>query len=91
MTFRIVTDSPRGNLAVNRATCEHFINQSRAGNHWPCFRCPFVKRLCDNDFWAPMYACPHGIGYFDPYDPDRDSLHFSFDVPKRKDTDCLKP
>ncbi len=82
MTFHFATDSPRGNLAVNRATCEHFISQIRTGNHWPCFRCPFVKRLYANDCSAPMYVCPHGMGYFHPYDPDMDNLHFSFDRPQ---------
>jgi hypothetical protein len=82
MTFHIVTDSPRGNLAVNRATCEHFISQSRSGNHWPCFRCPFAKPLRDVNSLALMYVCPHGVGYFSPYDPDNDNLHFRFDVPK---------
>lgn len=92
MTFHIITDSPSGNLAVNRATCERFISQSRAGNnHWPCFRCPFAKPLRDVTYSALIYACPHGMGYFDSYDSDNDNLHFRFDVLKRKDTDCLKP
>ena len=82
MTFNSVTDSPSGNLAVNRATCERFISQSRAGNHWPCVKCPFAKRLRDVISFAPMYACPHGAGYFSPYDPDNDNLYFRFDVPK---------
>lgn len=88
MTFRIVADSPNGNLSVNRATCEHFISQSLAGNHWPCFRCPFAKRLRDVIYPAPMYVCPHGAGYFYPYDQDMDNLHFSFD---RGATLILKP
>lgn len=91
MTLNIVPDSPRGNLAVNRAMCERFIVQSHSGNHWPCFRCPFAKPFHDTLYFEPMYACPHGMWHFSLFDPDNDNLHFRFDVPKRKDTDCPKP
>lgn len=78
MTLNIITNSPRGNLAVNRATCSHFINESKKGVHWPCVKCNAKKIVRDVCFYQPLVVCPCGVFYPTTDYFDNNSLHVNF-------------
>lgn len=79
MTLKIITNSPWGNLAVNRATCSGFIDESRKGEHWPCFKCDKKRIMRTFDVYEPITVCPCGMYYTAADDPDVTHLYIGFE------------